>query len=50
LNIGQFKELAEEHSLIPVYEIITADLLMPVLAYLKIRKMSKYNFLLESVE
>jgi anthranilate synthase component 1 len=33
-----------------VYEIITADLLTPVLAYLKIRGNSKQNFLLESVE
>ena len=50
MNIEQFKKLSKEYSLIPVYEIITADLLTPVLAYLKIRGMSNYNFLLESVE
>jgi anthranilate synthase component 1 len=50
MDIKQFKELAKEYNLIPVYEIITADLLTPVLAYLKIREMSDYNFLLESVE
>jgi len=50
MNIEQFKELAKDYNLIPVYEIITADLLTPVLAYLKIREISNYNFLLESVE
>ena len=50
MNFEQFKELAKDYNLIPVYEIITADLLTPVLAYLKIREMSQYNFLLESVE
>jgi len=50
MNFEQFKELAKEYNLIPVYETITADLLTPVLAYLKIRKNSKQNFLLESVE
>jgi len=50
MNIEQFKELAKKYDLVPVYEIITADLLTPVLAYLKIREMSNHNFLLESVE
>jgi anthranilate synthase component 1 len=50
MNLEQFKILAKDYNLIPVYEIITADLLTPVLAYLKIREMSRYNFLLESVE
>ena len=50
MNFTQFKELAKEYNLIPVYEIITADLLTPVLAYLKIREKGKQNFLLESVE
>lgn len=36
--------------MIPVYETITADLLTPVLAYLKIRQKNKLSFLLESVE
>ncbi len=50
MKIEKFKELASEYNLIPVYEIITADLLTPVLAYLKIREKGKQNFLLESVE
>jgi anthranilate synthase component I len=50
MKIEKFKELALKYNLIPVYEIITADLLTPVLAYLKIREKGKQNFLLESVE
>ena len=50
MDFLQFKQLAEDYNLIPVYEIITADLLTPVLAYLKIREKGKQNFLLESVE
>ncbi len=50
MNFNLFKELANEYNLIPVFEIITADLLTPVLAYLKIRENGKQNFLLESVE
>jgi len=46
----KFIQLAKEYSLIPVYEVITADLLTPVLAYLKIRKKNEHSFLLESVE
>ncbi len=50
MNFEQFKTLAKGYNLIPVYEVITADLLTPVLAYLKIREKGKQNFLLESVE
>jgi len=50
MNFNQFKELSKDYNLIPVYEVITADLLTPVLAYLKIREKGKQNFLLESVE
>jgi anthranilate synthase component 1 len=50
MNFDQFKELSKAYNLIPVYEIITADLLTPVLAYLKIRKEGQQSFLLESVE
>ncbi len=45
-----FKQLAENYNVIPVYEIITADLLTPVSAYLKIREKGNFSFLLESVE
>ena len=50
MNFEQFRELSENYNLIPVYETITADLLTPVLAYLKIREKGKQSFLLESVE
>ena len=50
MDFDQFKQLSKEYNLIPVFEIITADLLTPVLAYLKIRKNDQQNFLLESVE
>jgi anthranilate synthase component 1 len=50
MTFKQFKILSEDYNLIPVYEIITADLLTPVMAYLKIRQSGKQSFLLESVE
>ncbi len=50
MDFETFKELAGSFNMIPVYEVITADLLTPVLAYLKIRKNSTQSFLLESVE
>ncbi|MGQ9797955.1 MAG: anthranilate synthase component I family protein [Ignavibacterium sp.] len=50
MNIDRFKELASDFNLIPVYEIITADLLTPVLAYAKLRKKGMQSFLLESVQ
>jgi len=50
MNKEQFKKYAEDYNVIPVYETITADLLTPVLAYLKIREKGDFSFLLESVE
>jgi anthranilate synthase component 1 len=50
MDFNKFKLLAKEYNLIPVYEMMTADMLTPVTAYLKIRQKGKYNFLLESVE
>ncbi len=50
MNFDEFKILSKDYNLIPVYEIITADLLTPVLAYLKIREKNSQSFLLESVE
>ena len=50
MTFEQFLELAKSHNLIPVYEVITADLLTPVSAYLKVRQSGKSGFLLESVE
>jgi len=50
MTLENFKELAKDYNVIPVYERITADLLTPVLAYLKVRQNSESSFLLESVE
>lgn len=50
MDFKTFKELSNTYNKIPVYEKITADLLTPVLAYLKIRENSSNSFLLESVE
>jgi anthranilate synthase component 1 len=50
MDYKNFETLARDYNLIPVYEFITADMLTPVTAYLKIREKGKCNFLLESVE
>lgn len=50
MELKKFKELAEDYNLIPIYEIITADLLTPVLAYAKLRQKGIQSFLLESVQ
>ncbi|GAB4140209.1 MAG: anthranilate synthase component I [Ignavibacteriales bacterium] len=50
MDINKFEEYAKHYNKIPVYEIITGDLLTPVLAYLKIKKNNSFSFLLESVE
>ena len=46
----KFRALARKYKVVPVYQIITADLLTPVLAYIKLRNPDNYCFLLESVE
>ncbi len=50
MDFKTFLELSKTYNKIPVYEKITADLLTPVLAYLKIREKNSNTFLLESVE
>jgi len=50
MDFNSFIALAKDFNLIPVFELITADMLTPVTAYLKIREKGKCNFLLESVE
>jgi anthranilate synthase component I len=45
-----FKKYAADYKLVPVYEKITADLITPVLAFIKLRTKNKYCFLFESVE
>src|SRR3989442_10100404 len=46
----QFQRLANQVSIIPVYDVFSADLLTPVSAYLRIAQGARYSFLLESVE
>lgn len=50
MDFKTFIDLSKTYNKIPVYEKITADLLTPVLAYLKIRESGSNSFLLESVE
>jgi anthranilate synthase component I len=46
----EFARLSREHSLVPVYRIVTADLETPVSAFLRIAADEPEAFLLESVE
>ena len=45
-----FAKLARQGNLVPVYEAVSADLLTPVSAWLKLAAKARYSFLLESVE
>src|SRR5579875_36784 len=49
-NFKHFFALARDSNFVPVYESITADLLTPVAAFLKLARKEKYACLLESVE
>jgi anthranilate synthase component I len=49
-DFREFERLAKQGNLIPVYEVLSADLLTPVSAYLRIAQGARYSFLLESVE
>ncbi|NBC19126.1 MAG: anthranilate synthase component I [Bacteroidetes bacterium] len=56
MSFDTFRSLAETHRtasrglIIPVYKRLSADLLTPVSAYLRLREPGSYGFLLESVE
>ncbi|MEJ2507693.1 MAG: anthranilate synthase component I, partial [Ignavibacteriaceae bacterium] len=50
MTFKEFEKFAQNHNVVPVFERVTADLLTPVLAYLKIRNTGSNHFLLESVE
>ncbi len=50
MTYQNFEMYAKEFNMVPVYKTITADLLTPVSAFLKLREKNKYCFLLESVE
>src|SRR6202167_17697 len=47
---GEFARLAREHTLVPVYRTVTADLETPVSAFLRVAAKEPEAFLLESVE
>ena len=49
-EFSEFKKLARQGNLVPVYETFRADLLTPVGAYLRLARDAPYSFLLESVE
>src|ERR1700731_4157504 len=49
-DFREFQRLAKQGNLIPLYEVLSADLLTPVSAYLRIAQGARYSFLLESIE
>ena len=49
-DFREFRRLAKQGNLIPVFDVLPADLLTPVSAYLRIAQGARYAFLLESVE
>ncbi len=49
-SFEEFLEYSRQGNIVPIYKAVTADLLTPVLAYLKIESEVPYAFLLESVE
>src|SRR5450432_2932493 len=49
-SFQEFRKLAKQGNLIPVYDVFSADLLTPVSAYLRVAQGARYSFLLESVE
>ncbi|MGD8780799.1 MAG: chorismate-binding protein [Ignavibacteria bacterium] len=50
MDFEKFSQLSKDYNIIPISKTITADLLTPVLAYLRIRDENSFCFLLESVE
>ncbi|HDP33485.1 MAG TPA: anthranilate synthase component I [Candidatus Hydrogenedentes bacterium] len=49
-TLDEFRSLASENAVVPVYKEFLADLETPVTAYLKLSRNASYAFLLESVE
>jgi anthranilate synthase component 1 len=49
-SFPEFQRLAKQGNLVPVYDVLPADLLTPVGAYLRLAQGARYSFLLESVE
>ncbi len=46
----QFEALSRQGNVVPVYKWVTADLLTPAAAFLKLEAQSSHGFLLESIE
>src|SRR6201998_4397118 len=49
-TLDEFSRLDKQENLIPVYDVVSADLLTPVSEYLRMAQGARYSFLLESVE
>ena len=49
-SLDEFRQLARQGAIVPVYKEILADVETPVTAYIKLAKNQQYSFLLESVE
>jgi anthranilate synthase component 1 len=49
-GFAEFQRLARQGNLVPVYETLSADLLTPVAAHMRLAQGARYSFLLESVE
>ena len=49
-TLEEFRKVARQDALVPVYREILADLETPVTAYMKVARNQPYSFLLESVE
>lgn len=50
MELQRFKKLAEDHTALPVFRRLLADVLTPVSLFLNLREGARYPFLLESVE
>ena len=49
-SLDEFRGIARQGAIVPVYKEILADVETPVTAYIKLAKNQQYSFLLESVE
>ena len=49
-SLDEFRQIARQGAIVPVYKEILADVETPVTAYIKLAKNQRYSFLLESVE
>ena len=49
-SFQELQRLAKQGNLIPVYDVLSADLLTPVSAYFRVAQGARFSFLLESVE